>query len=188
MAATRRWKLDGDSGTDSDCTPATLKNKKARTDNTDAGTELTATVSSSGSVQEIISWTTIPGRPGLLDWPSGTYKVSLDVSKIPSGTFLFNCRIQQVGSGCSAVTGVTDPTTASSTGVYTYSPTLNPPSNSKGDRYQIIVRCYYPSGADADFEVDVESADTYIEGPLGVTQAALLAAPRRLKETRRRRM
>lgn len=158
--------FEGDSASDSDCTPAADENKPMLRSQVETD-DISATVSTGAGIQTIFSWTTEPGDPGVKDMPSGDYTMSFKVTAVPSGCF-YRGRWRIVDSSCSLLAQTFDASTQSGTKTYTYTTTFNPPAGDSGDRMQCILEIYFPSGTAGAFTIDVDDAGSYMTAPVGV--------------------
>lgn len=167
----KQYQLDGD-GISSDCTPTASENHKAAM--TD-WTSISVTVNNDPGFQKIISWTTLAGEPEVADWPRGEYKGSINVTAVPAGgIFLGRLLIRTVNSSCTVISTQTDSGTFTSTGVHTYGLTIDPPAGSVGDRLQLVVEVYRPSGGAGTLTI-APGSDSYVKGPLQPTHLGVVA-------------
>lgn len=172
------YRLNGAGGPNSDCTPASLKNEQAlkTITNTTATGGLVAT---SSTDVVAISWTTVSGEPGYLDWPNGNYIVSLDVRRAAVDSY--KLQLVRVSSGCTVQETLGTSGSLTGTGVKELVLSgIDPSSGADTDRFQLRVLATNSSPSATKRLSASITEQSYIRGPWGPERIPPITMSKRL--------
>jgi len=180
------WYLDGNSATDSSCTPGYVNKPADETLEDEDGFVGTQVVGAASDVL-LVSWTTEAGVPGAIDWIAGRYAVQIKVRVAAVDNYYFE--LARVDSTCSTREVIFTSGNFTGTGVKLYSDNTSTDSSGlASDRLQVRVYVNNTTGTKRWLGQAVASITdgSYVTGPFDKSSdVSRIMMPKRLGRLQR---